>query len=849
MLFYVNMSLSADSQEKVVLGARVVDDGAPKYIGFRTILGNPRTMPYLGNFGDRMLVMVPPVSSEPGQIAMPYAVLGDDVAGKNVTSIYKTFLNPQFTDELIPPVVVNLNKQGFGISEEEVRAIRKWQQEMLIYKKGEDLFKIEVPTVFYRDAGHTMESIKKHNGRLGHQFEYIKSETNHTHTMRSETDTFYMQIPSLEKLRDNDFPLSALIPKPSQVFNPYPHPIYGSTYALRALEGSFAQQNQALADFGASVKLVGSYKTSIPAIDPSLVLGNPKNNDLPIQPNELDYYNSLIEMIKYDISQSHKDGDVEALFMESMCSPSMLMYLQALIRQQTTYNWSHTRLYPVSNLAHSQSDEDDEDGADVYDDSTQAENENSLVEDEAYDPIDPNSIQEGHAIVMRFVYDASKVIGMAAYVEAIIKLSRWGTRKPTVLSLGTYPKYLDLNTLTVKSSLGSYDEVQPILFEGYIYEAVGVLIYDDKFKDVDFLAQRGFQSPWISIPIGLRCIRHHSGGIAQEVYMTIPEIITVYKDNPSVKMIKGVDMVDGELKVTLPDSVIQNTMSVRLSQEQVANSSEKLYVNFKSRGIKELTLQFSCKDVSSVGILSEFLASKDTLSKRYESMSFQSKEELVEKMKENPMPAELYVRVNVAAIIVTVTLFANKFYEELPQTINNAFACYKAVMDKMGFVSESQFLSSSPQGKQEVKAEPEVKQEVKTGTPMEGSSSFTTAQEPKTEETNSMNVSSIASLIVEPMLATDKVNIIKDRKGRVCCGFVQRKTGEKSFLRILCGRDEIPEGSPVSASKFEAVQFYVYSTFIKLANGNTEGITAKFNSLSSLDQIKDYLKEAATDKE
>lgn len=862
MLIYVNLDVGAATPLKVVLGAQVKDGGKDIFISFRTILGKERDIQSLATMGDRVQIVAPKVLNPSNNPDLVYPVVGEGSSTLDCTSVFNLFQTREVKEETFPQMVPALAKRGITLSLEQLKFIYASTKAMIVYRKGEDIFPIKAPALFFADSEHTLEAVKRHNGRLGPQFEHIKSEFNRNHFMNSETDTFYIAIPSLEKLKSPDYAMSALVPRPHELFIPYPHPIYGSVYAKKVLLGSVAQKQQALSDFGAEYKLSGPNRTSIPKIPATHVLGDAKNNDLPIQPNELDYYNALIEFIKYDISQTHPGGDVEDLYNKCMCSSEMLMYLQALVRQQTSYNWMHTTLYPINTAQHVDPEDDEDDDLPESDDRDYS----SIEEQDEYASQGTTEIQPGHEIMLLFIENAAKRIGLTAYVEAIIKLSRWGERKPSQLKLGDYHFYLNLNTLILGNSSADYSSVEPVLIDGYMLEAVGVIIYDDKFRDTDFRARLNVESQWVTIPIGLRCVRHHAGGVKQNYYISLFEIIKTYRQDPSIKLIKGIDMVDGKLVVNLPDSVMSDTTGLLLAQEQVAGSADRMHINHITPALSSLKLEYKLQsDISLLSIISEFI-SQNVLSSKIQKMSFETKEELARKQAENPLPADSFVRVNIGFMIVGVVLLASSLYEKSgTQDLPSAFAAYQQTMDNLGIQSEDQFLMDR-RPKEEPKAVEEIQQSNSFGTatpqpavnqpapePVQPAAtpSQTSVPTPETKPAEVVPSQSSASpadfgqYLFQPLNPDIRVFKILDEQGRVAAGFQQIKnesTGKTT--RILCGPNEVPENAPVSSkTKFAAIEFFVYDTLIKMASNQPEALSAKFHSPNSLVEIRQYLRQ------
>lgn len=852
MLYHVLMKLSDGVDRHVVLGSRISRDGEIILNDFRKILGNSRVIQDIAQYGDRVQVLVPAQAQDSSIPALPVVVV-DATSGNDVSSIYKFIVsNPSMTEAHLAPLTAHLVKGGMKIVEDEVKFIWECTGLLIKYLKGEDLFKVNAPATFFADTERTLSAVKVHNGRLGHQFQYISAETNVTNFMNSEDDTFYVEIPAYAKLRSEDFSTDYLLPKSSDICKPYPHPIYASVYARRVLEGSPSQISSALSLLNDDMQLKPEFRNNVPKINPMYVLGDSRNNDLPIQPNEEEYYNALIEYIKYDIKETYRDGDVEELFRTSHCSRDMLMYLLELLKLVTSMNWTHTDKYPIDKAI--LREYDDEPREDDDDD-------NDFGESELYSGMS-GEIEPGHDYVRTFVEDAANSgMGLAAYVEAIIKMSRWGRKKPNVLRLGDFNQYLDLNTLIIRNTSGDFSSNKPVLIDGYEMEASALVLFDERYKDKDYLNTIRVNTSRVSVPVGLACKKNYSGGRTQIVYMSMIELIQAYRNNPEIKLIKGISFDGSSFKLDESLQQITQTISLRLVQGAVSQNVDKLQVFYISEGIGTMALEYSCQGISNLGILAEYLSAQNALTRWYGQLKFSTKEELGSLMTTTPMPVDVYVKVNIANVLIPIVMNASEIYEtkgRAPIDLSGAFSDYLQVMSSLHYSSEDQFLvgrSSVPAVKEAVVSTPATESSMQksssfTGTTESSDQRVSTPAEVVLEESSVQQMSlpdQLAAVLVTPKQEGETVHALRDGGEDVVMGFILRKVNGRNTY-ILLGASEVPTGSPLSATSVATVQALVYESFNSILSGNIEKVRGTFNSKGTLAEITAYLMAKANPK-
>lgn len=682
LLFTIKQQMNDGRQVNVVLFAETkTEDGNLVRPQFKALLGKKTAISLIKEYGDNVAVraidgFVYPVVPSVGTMG---GVL-------DVTPLYNLMRSngPTLRDESQQPALIDKLKDKFvGLTLENFQVFIKAYDAWNSYLKGELKLVIEAPETAMEDLEVTRSIVRRHNDKLGPQFEYIKPETNKTHHMVDEFDDFYIALPSYSRMRSEDFPIQSFIPDlHSEVYNPYPHPLYNTPYYKDYFTVSDATRRGMMEVMIEHFNLTKEQKTNVPRLDVKRVEGDPANNDLPIQANEELFYNALREYIRYDITQISPNGDVDQLYKDRVCSPRVFDFLNMLVTRFFSHNWFHNKTIPIKYL-------NDPEDDDAETSSSDGEEDNKL-----FWASEDAQIIDGIILLNSYLDEAAKQIGLDAYVEAIIKLARWGTVKPTVLSITGYNRYLDLNEMREQSTSGNISNMQPELIDGYEME-LDTVILADKYRDIDYIQSIGVESQRIEIPIGISARRYYGAGIVQMVYLSMLEVRDHYIKHPDSLFIKGLELVNGEIKLMTALDVQESAITLRLVQEKVSTNPDRRHVFYESEVAKRLTLEFSVREMSQLCVFHKTLNSDKQMSSFAERLAFDSKEELFKKMEVNPMPKELFLNVNVAAQIMPVLLKANERFEfsgadltNSNQYIDTAFRCYDEAAKSLKFTDE-----------------------------------------------------------------------------------------------------------------------------------------------------------------
>jgi hypothetical protein len=858
VLFTANLAIGQDQQAPVVLASLINIDGNEQLLGMKPILGNAKVIPFLATYGDRIQIQSSVNAPVAGQAPYIFPVAASDSAGGVVecTTLYNFFTQSP-NETRFELLAERLKAQYSGFTEAIIKEIKTSFDLIQSYYRGEGLFKILVPEIYFNND-RTLAAVKDHNKRLGHQFEHISSEINKTHFMETETDTFFVELPEYDRLKSADIGIQALIPEGKDIASPYPHPIYRTPYALRFSDKGGAALREIMNEVASIVKITDAQRTDVPKIDPRRVVGTVSNNDLDIQDNEMDFRRALEEYIRYDISQYRPEEDVNENYRNQVCSPRMHSFLDGLLDEVVRLNWSHTNKFPIA----FDSDEDDEDS-----DDRDYEAENKKFYDMG------EGIDDGTPILQTFLDNAAKSgMGFTAYIEAIIKLARWGSVKPNVLKLGDYKQYLDLNTFMIRNTTGNLANMKPELVDGYELVPISYILFDDKFKDLDYRKRVGIEVSKINIPLGLLCERVFSGGQTQFVYVSVFDLVSRFKKDPNAKYIKGIHYNDGVFTVDPELTSLRESIPLRVVNDNINSDIDRMHVHETGHGIKELTLVSGGRDIYNLVALSETLYSANSLSRWYDGVKVSSKKELDQKIGETPLPPRSIIHINLANVIVPVVLEAASRYDEVYEGVFDTaqiLNTYMSAMRTIGFNTEGQFLeeigsayatptamantvnrlagmqafgaqSGTPQATQTASGST-APESAAVGNPeqlikQDPSVKLMRAGVPQMDEYVSQ---AMRDFLIVPHSADENIIPISHNE-KIVGGFVIRTVNDKPIY-ILVDDRYIPAGATPTQNTLETIMVQVLDCFYRVIVGTPHSARVRFTDVETLVHYRDIL--------
>lgn len=384
-----------------------------------------------------------------------------------------------------------------------------------------------------------------------------------------------------------------------------------------------------------------NYKSVIQdGFDMKSLYGDVDNNDLDIQPNESYFYNAMKELINYGIEQEYPNNTLDECIESNLSSKRVRVYLEELACRVAAVNWGFTGNYPISRFAslnfNNIGDGEDSDYNDLdfeddnNDDADTVEDLNNTAEgNKKYFPRGDNEAVPGFDYILTEIIEQASLSNIYAPAEAVIRLLRWGNRKPTRLKLEGLKGYFDLQTGKVSELSGSLVGLQVKKQDGATYVPYKIIKSPSKIKDIKYARSLDYNNQTLGIPIGIVCAKEFMNGMKQHVCFFIPTLIKYLKENPND--IKGITYINNELKLDreldsleiVPLDNAINLINLSASGEVIANNSEEFIDSY-------LVLGLYSKNTTELAVIENYLEMND-VNVELDSKAADNPNELAEK--------------------------------------------------------------------------------------------------------------------------------------------------------------------------------------------------------------------------
>lgn len=402
------------------------------------------------------------------------------------------------------------------------------------------------------DDADVIEALDKRMVRSG----FAPNCVNSTKTMDTPSSELFIKIPGDSFIRQYiDQYTDAPVPNLFNVMNPYPSPLYRIPKIEEVLSANIQDRPRMIKKLvdgfrkiseGIFPKDTDFYIKNFKDIPLEHVIGDSRNNDIKIQKNEQVYYDALVEFINYHImlhnKQIHKDFSNEELevqtksdFDTGVLPTGLKLYLEKLLSTIITFQYFHTGFF-----SHMDDLFDDED-SDNTDEGSSSEDSDTTSGSKFYysNNEDDRLIQsDADVVLIDYLQISALIYGASVYAEAIVKLLRWGDRKPQRLIVGeNNPNTFDLFTMRSITSTIDFSTLDPIEFDGRMYIVEG-------FVKVS-VERLGLSEETVAALILNKVYKHPYTGEDCYVWyiISIPDFIEEYK---TVKDIVGINYVDGK---------------------------------------------------------------------------------------------------------------------------------------------------------------------------------------------------------------------------------------------------------------------------------------------------------------
>lgn len=637
MNYYANIAL--EGKEYPLLVATSIDD---KFYNVKEILSAQRvaTNVYL--------------NSDEG-IEFPFLVV-EDSDGQDIGALVRYFSNPAFkpSEQMFQGLSAKINGQ---LSATQLNSLFECNEELNSYLKG-DKVTIKLQPSWFLNYTRTKELVDKINSS-GKASELFIDGKNETKFMSKPTDELFLAIPSYEEIAMAN---GALIPEKSTFMIPYEDNRLSSV----------------------------NYRMYLKDTPMEHVLGSPENNTLDIQPNEQRFYNSLVSLMNYGISQEFPDKTIEECVANGIGSTVVLEYIKSIALVASMINWSHTGFIPVSSISALMEEDDDAPQEDEVGSSEMESN-------KAYgmDNLSIETFVDGELVIQQII---DKAFSKDIYepIKIAIKLLRWGSRKPTRLFIEHTQSFLDLNAFTFVRSSGNFVSTEIESNEkGNNLFIIGNVVASDIVSDRRYMNSLGLKSTNLNIPVGVMCERKYKNSNEKQViFVSYIDIIKAYNNNESLCKIEGISMENGRLILSPEAREILDGESIRLSKvcDHVKTNNSSTFVYYVYDGFKDAYMEFGALDrrLSILSLINNNISSND-LSK-FSKYAYNTKQELESVIKAFMVPPVDAISYNILSYILPIFLQVNEISENALLTSSGEemstqeiIDLFIKVMDKNGF--------------------------------------------------------------------------------------------------------------------------------------------------------------------
>ena len=352
--------------------------------------------------------------------------------------------------------------------------------------------------------------------------------------------------------------------------------------------------------------------------DPMEVLGNSENNTLPIQSNELAIKTALTNMVKTTIvdmieesGEEATDDRVQHLYAANVVPEFTRNYLDSLVEYFLQMNWQHTGKVPQMFEDVDSDDDNAEDGPDTF----WGYSMSGAKSLDGFNPLD--ALQ----VISSELFTQARNSGVDIYIDTIIRLARWGSRKPTRIPIGG-TRYMDLNSLAIDNDDGKAKVATPVLIEQkYLLKPESIIVAQG---DAEFVTKEfpEFTGSRFKIPVGITCSMETDGSpitFALSI-MEIMQLMTdsrcasdfvfMYSAPTPVQMFKGMSVCDGVLQIEDMGELKEDSLPFVVSNLSMKGSALKGY---RTAAIKDFCLKSKINvGVSYLAALQKFIKERDT---------------------------------------------------------------------------------------------------------------------------------------------------------------------------------------------------------------------------------------------
>ena len=414
------------------------------------------------------------------------------------------------------------------------------------------------------------------NAKLNSKTSFVDPSKNKTLYMEKPDSQLFIKIPRIEDIKNNYFNGLKMIPKRQDIMPEPLDPLFLTPQYVQVTRNSTRY----------------------------LVEGDSRNNKLPIQANEKLYYDAICKMLtlaREDMETTYKtpEGEEVEAGEHSITYQAIRFYLIYLIEAAARFNWAHNarivlsredEIYDSDDDDNSSSTSDDVYGSNAYRYTTDIDilgnmsaatirnlRKSDNISEEQKRRIDAMLRRPSDDIIGE-VYDMLFEIDRNCIAEFLIKMLRWGNRKPTAITFSCFesgssvnsdvnPFEFDLAGFRPTTPSSSFVNSELKIVDGHEFMFDSLIVSGTVVKDTEFCYQEIGTS--MSIPssvVGMKTYREYIGdqdiSYKQYVYLSLFDILEIVAADP--ERIEGITLArDGTIKFEVPERV-GNPRAIRL---------------------------------------------------------------------------------------------------------------------------------------------------------------------------------------------------------------------------------------------------------------------------------------------
>lgn len=652
---------------------------------------------------------------------------------------------------------------------------------------------------FYRTTQEFFARISKKNSS---PFTVIKDSDNVTKKQVTCDDELFIKLPLRDSLLDESIPIFSYFPKNSDLCEPY------GSYELNDM----SQYKKGTSGFPSSM---------YPYVE-----GVSTNNGHPLYDNEKLFHDALIEWIQFNMKKD-AIGEIDISPDNPNLDAVSQNFLEELACWLYTRHWYHNINIPLYKEEDAEEYESDVNITSNYEFRTTEEEQQ--IFSAGLTSIDSSRLKSARInalnVLKKYLNEASLTIGYRAYVDAIIQLARWGTRKPTEIVLDGYALAFHLGTNEIRPFIGSISNYTCEKVDGYSSRAIEVFYFKNDFDDYEWLQSLGCTARHITVPIGLTTesvLKNTVDSGAKELkvnnYYSILDIVAAFMNGNGDIDIAGIEYKDGKFSETL-DIGMSDINTLTLIDRAIAAEETPKLKSYKeiSSALTDLSIEFDASShISHFNIL-QSISRIDPIKGNLERNEFHSKEEFYEKRSKSLIRnAATAIRCNVAKVILPVYAAASiKFDTMSNPSFADVLNCYADAIREVGYQADDDFMHENPNVTVEKVSETEEKE-------MQKMSVFDSKQkvEEATKVTEIPTTESVATastqkgFLYRETPEDGDIYLLVDNASEVVGGYLNQFIGTNAvekpvFRHHMLMPDELSQNDPRIKGKKNVLAVYV----------------------------------------